>query len=85
MKLRCAECGTPVAASKMVATMREFVKQLAQAIYRKSPMIADNIGVPLTLEELDYIYQAVGRVFMTDPYIQTLEDIVDYPHETPLR
>lgn len=48
-------------------------------------MIADNIGVPLTLEELDYIYQAVGRVFMTDPYIQTLEDIVDYPHETPLR
>lgn len=58
--------------------MRPFVKQLAQAIYRKSPILADDIGIPLTGEELDYIYQAVGIMFMTDPYIPTLGDVVDH-------
>jgi hypothetical protein len=52
---------------------------LTEAICRQNSMITDNIGLSLSISDLRYIYQTVGRHFSmfiaTDQYMPSVYDI----------
>jgi len=51
---------------------RLIVHDLAEAIYKRSPLIADNLGLSLTGPELMAIYEIVGEHYLREKVIRPL-------------
>jgi hypothetical protein len=46
--------------------MNEKAESLAKGIVRTSPMLSDNIGLYLTTEELEWMFEYIGRHYIVD-------------------
>lgn len=59
----------------------ELAQDLADAICRRSPLIADNTGLMLTGQELAAIYEIVGKHYLrekvTHPFIPSIADLLE--------
>ena len=45
---------------------QEKVEMLVWAVCQRSPMHADKVGLPLKAEELEYIYERIGKHFLEE-------------------